>query len=320
MTERDAGAATRAEGGRRSPALRDAPRLLWAVLDKFFAQGSPGMAAALSFFTFFSLPALLSLLLSLIGAVTDPLEVERAITTQMESLMGAAGSEQVRTVIQHSRQSEMQPTVRAAISGVLLLLGATTAFASLQNSLNRAWNVKPDPRRGNVRNFLMKRVFSFGVMLTVGFMLLVSLSLTATLTAVGTRLTAGLGVPEAVLRVVDVVLSFALVTLLFAAMFKLLPDAKIAWRDVVVGAICTAVFFVLGKIAIGYYLGRSDPGSAYGAAGSLAIVMIWVYYTSMIVLFGAMFTRVWAEWYGRGVHPEKGAVEFAEIEKRVEEG
>jgi membrane protein len=210
--------------------------------------------------------------------------------------------------------------VRAVISGVLLLFGATAAFASLQNALNRAWNVKPDPRRGQIRNFLAKRVFSFGVMITVGFMLLVSLSLTATLSALGTRLTSGLGIPEPVLRVIDVALSFALVTLLFAAMFKLLPDAKIAWRDVVVGAVGTAIFFVLGKLAIGYYLGRSDPGSAYGAAGSLAIIMIWVYYTSMIVLFGAMFTRVWAERYGRGVHPEKGAVEFAEIEKRVEEG
>lgn len=319
MEGRDA-SAVNVPKGRRRPSLRDMPRFLWSVIDRFFGQGSPGMASALSFATFFSLPALLGLLLTLIGAIADPLEVERAITSQIRSLVGEAGADQVRTVIQHSRQQGMEPTVRAVISGVMLLFGATAAFASLQNALNRAWNVKPDPLRGQVRNFLAKRVFSFGVMLTVGFMLLVSLSLTATLTAVGTRLTSGLGVPDAVLRVADAVFSFAIVTAMFAAMFKLLPDAKVAWRDVGVGAVGSAVFFVLGKLAIGYYLGRTDPGSAYGAAGSLAIIMIWVYYTSMIVLFGAMFTRMWAEWYGRGVRPEEGAVEFAEIEKRVKEG
>jgi len=201
-----------------------------------------------------------------------------------------------------------------------VLFGATTAFAQLQDALNRAWGVKPDPKRGQIRNFLAKRVFSFGVVLAVAFLLLVSLVLTTALAAFGDLLTTRLGAPGALLSAVNGLVSFVIVAALFAAMFKLLPDARIAWTDVWFGALGTALLFVLGKGAIGYYLGRTDPGSAYGAAGSLAIVLIWVYYSSMIVLFGAELTRVWAERYGSGVRPGKGAVEFVEVEHEVQRG
>lgn len=300
--------------------IREAARLLWSTLDKFFGDGCPTMAAALSFYTFFSLPALLSLLLLLVGTVTDPAAVERAIAEQVGGLIGRAGADQVRTILVYARQSSTDRSAAAWLSVAALAFGATTAFAQLQDALNHVWGVKPDPKRGQIITFLAKRVFSFGVVLAVAFLLLVSLALSAALAAFGGLLTARLGAPPALLQAANSAISFVVIAALFAVMFRLLPDARIAWSDVSVGAIGTALLFVLGKNVIGFYLGRSDPGSAYGAAGSLAVVLIWVYYSSMIVLFGAEFARVWAERYGRGVRPERGAVEVVQEERPVRRG
>jgi len=300
--------------------LRDALKFLWGTLFKFFGDDCPGMAAALAFYTFLSLPALLALLLMLVGAVTDPAEVQRAITTQVGSLIGRAGAEQVRTIVEHAQRTVADQSLAAVFSVLLVIFGATTAFAQIQGALNKVWGVKPDPRRSQLKDFLAKRVFSFGVVLAVAFLLLVSLAMSAALAAAGSMLTARLGAPEAVLEALNSVVSFVVVAALFAAMYKLLPDARIGWHDVRVGAVATALLFVLGKSVIGFYLGRTDPGSAYGAAGSLAIVLIWVYYSSMIVLFGAELTRQWAERYGKGVQPETGAVEVVEQEVEVQHG
>jgi membrane protein len=301
-------------------AISEPARFLWHTLDRFFGNGCPGMAAALSFYTFFSLPALLALLLGLVGTFADPEAAQRAITTQIGGLIGQAGGDQVRTIIENARRTTGGTPVGTGLGIAAVVFGATTAFAQLQDALNRAWGVKPDPKRGQVLNFLVKRVFSFGVVLALAFLLLVSLVLTTVLAAFWTLLTTGLGAPAVLLGVANWLISFATVALLFAAMYKLLPDARIAWTDVWFGAVGTALLFVLGKDAISFYLGRSNPGSAYGAAGSLAIVLIWVYYSSMIVLFGAELTRVWAERYGSGVRPSRGAVEFVEVEHEVKRG
>jgi membrane protein len=300
--------------------MRQFGQTLWKALDKFFADQCPTMAAALSFSTVFSLPALLALLLMLVGTVTDPAAVEHTITEQTAGLIGKAGGEQVATIISQARDTRVNATVAAVLGLVAVLFGATAAFAQLQTALNRAWNVKPDPLRGQIRNFMAKRVFSFGVVITVAFLLLVSLALTALFSAIGTKLTSGLAAAPALLEILSTIISFVLISLLFAFMFKYLPDARIAWRDVRVGAVGTALLFLLGKTVIGLYLGASDPGSAFGAAGSLALVLLWVYYTSIIVLFGAEFTRIRAEKHGRAVQPQKGAVAFVEEERRVKEG
>lgn len=300
--------------------LRDALRFLWGTLFKFFGDGCPTMAASLSFYTFFSLPALLSLLLLFVGGFADPQEVERAITEQAGGLIGRAGGDQVRVILTHARQTYVDRSAAALVSVAAVLFGATTAFAQLQDALNKVWSVKPDPRRNEIQNFLAKRVFSFGVVMAVAFLLLVSLALSAALAAVGALVTGGLGAPAVLLQWANELFSFVVITGLFAVMFKLLPDARIAWSDVWAGALATALLFVLGKNVIGFYLGRTDPGNAYGAAGSLAVVLIWVYYSSMILLFGAEFTRGWAERYGSGVKPEKGAVEVVEEEHAVQRG
>ena len=301
-------------------AVREPLRFLWRCLDKYFGDGCSTMAAALSFYTFFSLPALLSLLLLLVGTVMDPRDVQRAILTQAADLVGRAGAEQIRTIIEHARQVDVNKPAAAALSILAVALGATASFGQLQAALNKIWGVKPDPKRGQIRNFLAKRIFSFGVVLGVAFLLLVSLAFSAILGAVGQRLTRNLGIPEGVLQFTDWAISFAALSAVFAAMYRFLPDARIAWTDVWVGAVASSLLFVVGKSVIGYYLGDSDPGSAYGAAGSLAVVLIWVYYTSMVVLFGAVVTRVWAERYGSGVKPERGAVEVVEVERQVQRG
>jgi membrane protein len=307
---------------RKSPrdALKEPLRFLWRCLEKYFGDGCSTMAAALSFYTFFSLPALLSLFLIIVGAAMDPREVQRAILTQVTDLIGRAGAEQIRTIIEHARRVDVNRPAAAALSVLAVAFGATASFGQLQGALNQIWKVKPDPKRGQFRNFLAKRIFSFGVVIAVAFLLLVSLTLSALLVAVGERLTRSLGLPEALLQFTDWAISFAMLSAIFAGMYRLLPDARIAWPDVWVGAVASALLFVVGKAVIGYYLGDTDPGSAYGAAGSLAVILIWVYYTSMVVLFGAVVTRVWAERYGRGVHPERGAVEFVEVERAVEKG
>jgi membrane protein len=225
----------------------------------------------------------------------------------------------VRTIIANAHHTN-GVTVATALSLLALALGATTAFAQLQTALNKVWGVKPDPHRNQLRVFLVKRVFSFGVVITVAFLLLVSLAVSTLLGLIGERFTRVLGMPPLLLEAAASLVSFAVVALLFAVMFRYLPDARIAWRDVRAGAIGSALLYTAGKTVIGLYLGGTDPGNAYGAAGSLAVVLIWVYYTSMVLLLGAEFTEQWAERYGRGVRPERGAVAYVEEERKVASG
>ena len=291
--------------------------LLWSVVYKFFSDSCSTMAAALSFYTFFSLPALLTLLIMLVGRVMDPTQVQKAIIAQVGALIGSAGSEQVGAIISHAKRGDGPASLATLLSILALAFGATTTFAQLQDALNRIWSVKPDPRRNQLRVFLVKRIFSFGIVVTVSFLLLVSLVLSTALAAAAARVTTLMGTPPIVLQIATSTVGFVLITALFAVMYRYLPDARIAWRDVGAGALGSALLFVLGKTVIGLYLGGANPGSAYGAAGSLAVVLIWVYYTSMVLLFGAEFTELWAERYGRGVVPERGAIAYEEQEKRI---
>jgi membrane protein len=294
--------------------------LIWATIFAFFSDGCSTMAAALSFNTFFSLPALLTLLLALVGRVANTEQVERAIIGQVSKLVGPGAATQVAAIISNAHLSPHAASVATIVSGVALVLGATASFGQLQAALNKAWGVKPDPHRNQIMVFLVKRVFSFGILITVAFLLLISLTLSTVIAAIGQALTAQFGTPPVLLQVATAIGSFLLIAFLFALMFRYLPDARISWHDVRAGAIGTAVLFVLGRTVIGLYLGRSDPGSVYGAAGSLALVLIWVYYTSMILLLGAEFTKLWAQRYGKGIVPMKGAVAYVEEERRVQTG
>jgi membrane protein len=293
--------------------------LLKESVRDFLKDDCMDSAAALSYYTIFSLPAILVLMLTLISAVMNPSDVRGGLEGQLQALMGPSAGEQIRTIIQQAEQKPDNGLIPTILGIAGLLFGATGAFGQLQKALNRAWNVEPDPNQGGWKNFLSKRVFSLGMILVVAFFLLVSLVISAALTGMGDRLSgflpSGLSVP--LLEALNMVISLAVITLLFAALFKVMPDAKISWRSVWVGAAFTAFLFVIGKFLIGFYLGQSNPGQAYGAAGSLAVLLLWVYYSALILLFGAEFTETWAERRGQGIEAEPGAVRVRREKQRV---
>lgn len=291
------------------------------TIKSFSEDDCPTMAAALSYYTVFSLPPLLVLLLTILGAVLDPQDIQGTIEAQMREAMGPSGAAQVQTILANADRPGAGGLVPTILSVVALLLGATGVFGQLQAALNKAWNVAPDPEKGGIKNMLLKRVFGVGMVLGLAFILLVSLVVSAVLSAFGEELgrflPSGLSAP--VLEAINFVGSLAVISLLFGAIFKVLPDAQIAWRDVAVGAVVTALLFVAGKFALGLYLGRSNPGEAFGAAGALALMLVWIYYSSMIVLLGAEFTQAWAERRGSGIVPEKGAVRVVRETRRLAE-
>ncbi|MBA2245888.1 MAG: YihY/virulence factor BrkB family protein [Gemmatimonadota bacterium] len=302
--------------------LKDAGSFVWEMISDFMADSCPQMAAALSYYTIFSLPPLLILLIIMIEPFLDPETVTRVIQEQAGGLVGAEGAAQVETVLQNVSRPGAGGALAATIGIIAFLFGATAAFAQLQAALNAAWEVGPDPTRGDIKNFLLKRVLSFTMILAIGFMLLVSLVLSAAIAALSTYI-GMLGpawVSGALLQGINTAISLTVITALFAAMFKFLPDAVVAWRDAIVGGIFTGLLFNFGKFLIGLYLGSSDPGSVYGAAGSLAIILLWIYYSSMILLLGAEFTRVWAKRRGFPIMPEPGAVRIIQTQERIEPG
>lgn len=274
-------------------------------------------AAALSYFTVFALAPLLVLLLQIASFIWDPAQVREALTGQFQALMGGDVAQQVQTMMMSAEEKTASGSgFRLVLSIAGLLFGATGAFVSLQTALNQAWEVQPDPKSGGIKNFIFKRFLSLGMVLGIAFLLLVSLAVTAGLSAAGDALFGGMG--ETVAQVLNFVLTFAVISLLFAAIFKVLPDAKVGWRDVWVGAVATALLFVIGKQLIGMYIGTSDPGSAFGAAGALAVLLVWIYYAAVILLLGAEFTQAWMKFHGRTIEPEEGAVRVTEVKKRLD--
>jgi membrane protein len=289
---------------------------LRGILRDFNEDECSVRAAALAYYTVFALPPLLILLTIVVGAFWDPVEVQRSLETQFSTLVGDDGGRAIREMLTHAKSPGTGP-IASMLGVVALLFGALGAFMQLQGALNKAWEVKPDPTKGGVRQFIAKRILSAGMVLAVAFLLMVSLAVSALLSSLGSRLAF---VPEPALHAVDVTLSLGVLTAMFATIFRYLPDAEIEWRDVWVGALFTSMLFVVGKFAIGLYLGRSAPGDAFGAASALAVILVWIYYAGMIVLFGAEFTQAWAERRGARKKPESGAmhVEQHEVVSRAQ--
>jgi membrane protein len=300
--------------------FKDIVALVRDSVTEFIDDDCQTQAAALSYYTIFSIPPLLVLLLLLLGAILDPQDLRGHLELQLNALMGATATEQIRNILEQARAPGSGNILATVLSFGALALGASGAFGQLQASLNRAWGVAPDPQQGGLKAFLLKRVFSFGMILSIAFLLLVSLVVSAALTAFGGALVSMLphGLSATLLQVLNQLLSLLVIAGLFAALFKVLPDARISWRDVRVGGAVTAVLFVLGKFLIGLYLGQSNPGKAFGAAGSLAVLLVWIYYSSMILLYGAEFTQVWADRRGKGIAPQRGAVRVVR-ERQVRE-
>jgi membrane protein len=287
----------------------------WA---EFNEDKVPRLGAALAYYTIFSLAPLLIIVIAVAGLVFGQSQAQDALLGQLRALLGSQGADMIQTMIDSTRRPAAG--LFATVFGLgTLVLGAIGAFNQLHDALNTIWEVKPKPNRRLVDK-IRDRLLSFSMVLVVGFLLMVSLAVSAALSAAGAFMSAQLPfVAEWLLSLLNFGISFGVITLLFALMFKYMPDAKIAWRDVWIGAAITALLFTLGKTLIGLYLGRAAAGAAYGAAGALVILLLWIYYSTQIFLFGAEFTQVYAGRYGQRVLPGKYAVAVTEGD-RTQEG
>lgn len=257
---------------------------------------APTLAAALAFYTVFSLAPLLIIVIAIAGLVFGQEAAQGQLVGQLQSLVGKDGAETIQQLVANA--SNPQSGIVATLIGVATLLwGATNVFTNLKEALNMIWNVEPPPGRGWM-GFLQDRVLSFAMILSIGFLLLVSLVISAVLAAVNQWLNGLLHIPVGLWQLIDFGISFSVVTVLFALIYKFLPDVKLAWNDVWVGAAITSVLFTIGKSLIGIYLGSSGIGSTYGAAGSFVILLLWINYSAQILFLGAEFTQVWTNRYG----------------------
>jgi membrane protein len=288
-------------------------------------DGANRLAAALAYYTTFSLAPLLVLIIAIAGLVGGREAAQTQTMAQVEDLLGAEGREFIEGMIESASQPETG-LAATLIGAVTLLFGALGVFGELQNSLNTVWEVKPKPARNwmdGVKRFVVRRLLSFTMVLGIGFLLLASLVVSAAVSAfgeyIGNRWATDQGINAQWLGLINLVISFLVITFLFAMIFKFLPEIKIAWKDVWLGAAVTSALFSLGKFLIGLYLGRSEVGNTFGAAGSLAILLIWIYYSAQILFFGAEFTQVYANRYGSKIAPDRDMVKITELE-RAEKG
>lgn len=266
--------------------------LLKRTVSEWIDDNAPSRAAGLSYYTVFSLAPLLLIAVAIAGLVFGHDAVSGQLGKELQSLLGAASATAIQDMMVGA--SKIGSGIIASIVGVVLLvLGSTGAFVELQDALNAMWDVDKKETTG-LWAFLRARLLSFAMIGVVAFLLLVSLVVSAVLAAFGHYTERAFPGGEIVVQAVNVAVSLGVVTVLFAAIFKVLPDAPIAWRDVWLGASATALLFVIGKLLIGLYIGKSSVASSYGAAGSFAVLLIWIYYSSMILFFGAEFTQVYS--------------------------
>ena len=293
---------------------------LWHVtlraLQDWWNDNCLRLAASLAYYTALSLAPLVLLIVGVVGLVLDRQQVGAQISVQLEGLIGPAGRELVTSIL--AATNPQGGTVATIIGLATLLIGATAVFGELQATLNLIWEVQPAPTNGvwaGIWAVLRDRIFSLTLVLALAFLLLVSLVISAAL-AGATALFHG---PEqAVLsRILEIVVSLLVLTFVFALLYKYVPDAEIGWRDVWLGGLITAVLFTLGKTAIGFYLGQASVGSAYGAAGSLIALLVWVYYSALIMFFGAEFTHAWTIRH-HAVTPEPHAIPGAAPQTKSE--
>lgn len=290
-------------------------KLLWDTGKEFVKEEPFGHAAEIAFYTIFSMPGVLIVAVSIAGAIYDQDVVTGEISDQIAYLVGPESANQVERVLVNARDKETGTFAR--IAGIAtLLFSATTVFIALQSALNKIWDIRPKPEKGLLK-LIVDRALSFAMIVSIGFLLLVSLLLDAAIVVLGSSLQELIGIDILVAGVVNFVLSVSIITVIFALMFKVLPDAIVEWGDVWSGAFLTTALFIMGKYLIGFYLGNSSVGSAYGAAGSLVLLLVWIYYSSIIFLFGAQFTHVYSLSHGKRIRPSKHAVrvKITEIEQ-----
>ena len=269
----------------------------WLAKDPFHES------AVIAYYAIFSLPGLLVVIMTLAGYFFGREAVNHQVTAQFTSTMGAETAKQIQDMI--IQATRLRNTVLATVIGIVtILIGATGVFAEFQNALNVIWEVKLDPKKSGIWEIIKIRLFSFGLIVSIAFLLIVSLLISALISAFGNWLSTHFSDSFLmILQILNSGLSLIVLAILFALMFKFLPDAKIKWKHVWIGSFVTAFLFEIGKFGLGYYFGKVNPGTGYGAAGSVILILLWVTYTSMIVFFGAEFTHAYATMFSGKIAP-----------------
>ena len=283
------------------------------TITEFSADKVPRLGAALAYYTIFSLAPLLLIVISVAGLFFGKDAAAGAIYEQISDLVGSDAAKFIQETVAKANHPG-QGIVSLAVGVVVLMVGATGVVIELQDALNTVWKVVPKPNRG-IWGFVRTRLISIGMIMSLGFLLLVSLIFSAALAGITGWLRSRVGDVALLGWVIDFVVSLGTISLLIALIYKILPEAHVAWRDVWVGAPVTAALFILGKYLIGLYIGKASVGSAFGAAGSLAVLLVWIYYSTQLILLGAEFTRVYANRFGKKVVPTAQAEPAAQALK-----
>jgi membrane protein len=299
---------------KESLTLKKTPQLLYRSFNAFLDDNALKMSASLAYYTTFAIAPLLLIIVSLAGIIYGQEAAQGKIFAELNKFVGADAANQIQETIKNISQSQ-ESTWAIIIGFVTLFIGTTGVFIEIQDSINHIWRVKAKPKKGWIK-LITNRVLSFSMVIGLGFLLIVSLVINGLVLALSAKLQ--IYFPDIAILVVNIfnlVLTFVVISALFGIIFKFLPDVLIAWKDVRMGAFFTAILFMLGKFLIGLYIEQVGPGTAYGAAGSLIVILIWVYYTSAILFFGAEFTQVYADCYGGKIKPADYAVHVLQVEE-----
>jgi len=298
--------------------MKFSPKDIWLITKQSFADFIDNkvfkLSAALAFYTIFSLPAMLIIVISVSDIFYGRAAIEGTLYHQIAEFVGTEAALQIQETIRGAALS--QSSTFATIVGIItLLVGATSVFSEIQDSINHIWKLKAKPKGTGFLKMLSNRLLSFSIVVSLGFLLLVSLLINGLMDMLITRLTRMFpDLTVIMVYAVNIIITFGITALLFAMIFKVLPDARIKWKHVRAGAFTTAVLFMLGKFLIGYYLGHSKMSSTYGTAGSVIVMLLWVYYSAMILYFGAVFTHVYVIHTGSRIYPSNYAVWVQQIE------
>lgn len=303
--------------------LKDIYNFIKKVIDEFSSDKAPKLGASLAYYTVFSLAPLLLIAISIAGLIFGKEAAQGEIVGQIEGLIGKEGAQVVQTALKNTSDTA-SGIIALIISFVTLIIGSTTVFIELQDSLNMIWKVRPKTDRSFIKGFLVDRAQSFALVIATGFLLLVSLLISAGLSAFNNYLSKKfIEIPYLLLELINNILSLGIVFILFSLIYKILPDVELKFKDVWIGALVTSLLFVLGKFLIGLYLGSNSFGSIWGAAGSFVVLIVWVYYSAQILYLGAEFTHIYTRDLGSGITPtsnfERYHLETGSVKKEHKE-
>ena len=298
------------------PFLKTTGSLFKKAFNEFDDDNAIKFSASLSYYTIFALPPLIMIILSICGFFFGKDAVNGTFFWQIHGMVGKEAALQIQETIKNIELSDSN-VFATIVGGITLLIGASGVFAEIQSSINFIWGLKAKPNK-SIAKFIKNRLMSFSMIASLGFLLLVSLTVNTVMDVLNAKLV--LYFPDATVYlfyILNIVILFLSTTLLFSIIFRTLPDGTIAWKDTLIGSSVTGILFMIGKFAIGFYIGSSTIGSAYGAAGSVIIILVWVYYSAIILYFGAEFTKVYAMQYGQKIIPNDYAVEIRKVQEEI---